>query len=79
MQQVAFVGLDALLPKRLGNDAEHGAAVEFVGAVGENDEFVVAQRQSVQGQLLGCRAEFHHTEAGQKPAVISEWCSDVER
>jgi hypothetical protein len=39
---VLFVGLDATLPEDFGNYAEEGAAVEVVGAVGDDAEFEVA-------------------------------------
>ena len=44
---VALVRLDAFFPHDLGNDAEHGAAVHAIGAVGKDGEFKVAQRDSV--------------------------------
>ena len=45
---VELVRRDAFLPHDLGNDAEHGAAIVPVGAVGEDGEFKIAQRHAVQ-------------------------------
>src|SRR5207245_252426 len=38
---VLVVGRDALLPQGLGHDAEHGSAVEQVGAVGADGQLEV--------------------------------------
>jgi hypothetical protein len=50
---VELVGWDALLPERFGHDAEHGPAVEEVGAVGAEGEGEVAEGHIEQ--VLGFR------------------------
>ena len=44
---VALVGRDALFPHDFGDDAEHGAAVGAIDAVGEDGQLEVAECRSV--------------------------------
>ena len=47
-QHVARIRLDAFLPQYLRHHAEECAAIELVGPIGKNRQFIVANRQPVQ-------------------------------
>ncbi len=53
---VLIVGRRALLPQGLGDDAEHGSAIEVVRAVAQNCELKLAKLRAPANQNVGIRA-----------------------